>query len=204
MTRWLPGPLIRGSLSCDPGQSQQRCLRCHWFICLSWLWMGCQAGSFYTQVEPHHRKLLKGNSSKSKGSILLILGRSPIGKQLIRKSGHISPLRKLNVSVYAIKGLPQWLSNTESASNAGDAGWIPGPGRSPGGRHGRPLQYPCLENSTDRGTWWATVHWVARTQTQLKLLIMHTRMLWKSTKWKFTLMKTVELENEFFYYLMIR
>ena len=43
-------------------------------------------------------------------------------------------------------------------ANAGDADSIPGSGRSPGGGHGNPLQYPCLENPMDRGAWWATVH----------------------------------------------
>ena len=37
-------------------------------------------------------------------------------------------------------------------------GSIPGLGRSPGGGHGNPLQYSCLENPMDRGAWWATVH----------------------------------------------
>ena len=41
-------------------------------------------------------------------------------------------------------------------------GWIPGLGRSPGGGHGNPLQYSCLENLMDRGIWWATVHGVAK------------------------------------------
>jgi len=40
--------------------------------------------------------------------------------------------------------------------NAGDTGLIPGLGRSPGGGNGNPLQYTCLENSMDRGAWWAT------------------------------------------------
>ena len=40
-------------------------------------------------------------------------------------------------------------------ANAGDLGLIPGPGGSPEGGHGYPLQYSCLENSTDRGAWWA-------------------------------------------------
>ena len=50
----------------------------------------------------------------------------------------------------------------ESASNAGDPGSIPGSRRSPGGGHGNPLQYSCLENPEDRGAWWATVHGVAK------------------------------------------
>ena len=43
-------------------------------------------------------------------------------------------------------------------ANAGDAGSVSGSGRSPGGGNGTPLQYSCLENAMDRGTWWATVH----------------------------------------------
>ena len=39
-----------------------------------------------------------------------------------------------------------------------DMGLIPGLGRSPGGGHGTPLQYSCLENPMDRGAWRATVH----------------------------------------------
>jgi len=42
---------------------------------------------------------------------------------------------------------------------------IPGPGRSPGEGHSNPLQYSFLENSMDRGAWWATVHGVAKSQT---------------------------------------
>ena len=57
-------------------------------------------------------------------------------------------------------GRPQGLSGKESTCNVGNAGdWgsIPGSGRSPGGGHGNPLQYSCLENPMDRGDWWATV-----------------------------------------------
>ena len=71
---------------------------------------------------------------------------------------------------YAVGGLHRWLSGKESACNAGDAGdvgLIPGLGRSPGGRNHNLLQYSCLENPMDRGAWWATVHWVANTQTRL-------------------------------------
>ena len=54
-----------------------------------------------------------------------------------------------------------------------DVGWIPGLGRSPGGGHGSPLQYSCLENPIDRGAWRAAVHGVRKSQTQLKQLSMH-------------------------------
>ena len=54
-----------------------------------------------------------------------------------------------------------------SACNAGDLGSIPGLGRSPGVGKGNPLQYSCLENPTDGGAWWATVHGVAKSRTRL-------------------------------------
>ena len=70
-------------------------------------------------------------------------------------------------------GFPKWLSDKESAYNAGatgDVGSISGSGRSPGGGHGNPLQYSCLENLMDRGNWWATVLRVTKSWTRLKLL----------------------------------
>ena len=54
-----------------------------------------------------------------------------------------------------------------SACNAGDLGSIPGLGRFPGKGNGNPLQYPCLENPMDRGAWWAIVHGVTNSWTQL-------------------------------------
>ena len=62
-------------------------------------------------------------------------------------------------------GLPWWLSGKESTHNARDLGSIPGWGRSPGEGNGNPLQYSCLENSTDRGVWWAAVHRVTKNWT---------------------------------------
>ena len=55
-----------------------------------------------------------------------------------------------------------------------DVGSITGLERFPGGGHGNPLQYSCLENPMDRGAWQAIVHGVANSQTQLKQLSMHT------------------------------
>ena len=60
-----------------------------------------------------------------------------------------------------VKNLPA------SAGNARDVGSIAGSGRSPGVENGNLLQYSCLENSMDRGAWWATVQEVAKSQTQL-------------------------------------
>ena len=54
-----------------------------------------------------------------------------------------------------------------SDCNAADPGSIPGLGRSPGEGNGNPLQYSCLENPMDRGTWWATVHGVTKESQDL-------------------------------------
>ena len=54
-----------------------------------------------------------------------------------------------------------------SSCNAGDLCSIPGSGRSPGEGNGNPLQFSCLENPMDGGVWWATVHGVTKSQTQL-------------------------------------
>ena len=67
--------------------------------------------------------------------------------------------------------LSRWLrvkNLSASARDAGDKGYIPGSGRSPGERNGNPLQYLCLENSMDSRVWQATVHGVAKSRTQLR------------------------------------
>ena len=63
--------------------------------------------------------------------------------------------------------IPGGSDSKESACNAGDLGSIPGLGRSPGGGHGKPLQYSYLENPMDRGAWPAKVHGIAKNQTRL-------------------------------------
>ena len=64
-------------------------------------------------------------------------------------------------------GFPGGSDLKASAYNAGDLGSIPGSGRSPGEGNGNPLQYSCLENPMDGGAWWATVHRVTKSRTQL-------------------------------------
>ena len=60
-------------------------------------------------------------------------------------------------------GFPSGTLVKNPPANAGDTGLIPGLGRSPGGGHGNPFQYSCLENTRmDRGAWWATVRGVAQ------------------------------------------
>ena len=71
---------------------------------------------------------------------------------------HFCPLFRWRLGVSLVGS-----DSTESAHNAGDLGSIFGLGRSPGEGNGNPLQHSCLENSID-GTWWATVHRVAKSQ----------------------------------------
>ena len=65
--------------------------------------------------------------------------------------------------VLVVKKLPA------NAEDTGDAGSIPGSGRSPREGQGNPLQYSCLENPMDRGDWQATVLKVTKNQTQLSM-----------------------------------
>ena len=83
---------------------------------------------------------------------------------------------KNNMNICTCVGLPRCLSGKEFTCNAGDIGLILASGKFPGGGHGYSLQYSCLDNSIDRGAWQATVHRVAKSQTQLKRLSTHARM----------------------------
>ena len=71
------------------------------------------------------------------------------GKGLILLPG--SKLKGTSLVALVVKNLP---ANTGDIRNVGS---IPGSGRFPGGGQGNPLQYSCLENTKDRGAWWATV-----------------------------------------------
>ena len=86
--------------------------------------------------------------------------------------------------MYCSLGFPDGSDGKESACNAGDWGSIPGLGRTPSEGNGYPLQYSCLENSMDRGCWWATVdglqrvghnwHFVIHCPFSLEYLILAT------------------------------
>ena len=76
------------------------------------------------------------------------------GRMRFWKQQTWSPVCRLPVG----QSFPGGSDSKESACNAGDPGLIPGLGRSPGEGNGDSLQYSSLENSMDRGAWWATVH----------------------------------------------
>ena len=77
---------------------------------------------------------------------------------------HPSVYERVSQVALAVKNLPAKAGDTR------DVGSIPGLRRSPGGGNGNPLQYACLENLMDGGPWWATVHGVTKSWTQLKQL----------------------------------
>ena len=62
---------------------------------------------------------------------------------------------------------PDGSNSKEFACHAGDPGSVPGLGKPPGEGNGNPLQYSCLENSTDRGACWALVHGMTKSRTRL-------------------------------------
>ena len=79
-------------------------------------------------------------------------------------------LRKALVflSILYFSGFPGGSDSKESTCKAGDR-VLSESGRSPGGEHGNPLQYSCLESLMDRGAWWATVHGIVEADTTEQL-----------------------------------
>ena len=76
-----------------------------------------------------------------------------------------NPKVNYNNTVTLSEGFPGGSDCKVSAQIAGDQGSIFGLGKSPGEGNGNRLQYSCLENSMNEGSWWATVHGVTKSQT---------------------------------------
>ena len=72
-----------------------------------------------------------------------------------------------NLNLLAFPGGAAVKNALANAGNARDVGSVPGLERFPGRQNGNPLQCACLGNPMDRGAWWATVHGIAKSQTQL-------------------------------------
>ena len=80
-------------------------------------------------------------------------------------------------------GFPGGSNSKESACDAGDPGLIPGLGISPGEGNIKSLQYSCLENSMDRGTWQTTVHGVTKSDTTVRLTEVEVQIAREREKW---------------------
>ena len=109
------------------------------------------------------------------GESMSLPGESSNLAAVLRISRHIKSRLTSNV---LLGDFPGGSDGEESTCNAGDLGSISGSGRSPGKENRYPLQYSCLENSTDRGAWWATVHEVAKSRTQLSNLAWMLVLFW--------------------------
>ena len=94
---------------------------------------------------------------------------------------------------------PGGSDSKESPCNAGDLGSIPGWGRSPGKGNGYPLQYSCLENPMDKGAWWATACEVAKSQTWLSVLTLHTQYHITCKLWLFYFFSNLDSFYFFFF-----
>ena len=77
------------------------------------------------------------------------------------------PWRRDRLPTSIFLSFPGGSVSKESPCNTGDLGFLPWLGRSPRGGQGNPLQYSCLENPMDTGTWLSAVQGVARGQTRL-------------------------------------
>ena len=116
----------------------------------TWVWVSC--GSWWWTGRPG---VLQSNGSQRVGHNWV----TELNLQHFAQASQVA---------LAVKSPPA------SAGDVTDLDSIPRSWRSPGGGHGNPLQYSCLENPLDRGAWQAAVHWVAKSQTQLKWLSTHT------------------------------
>ena len=110
----------------------------------------------------HHDSLLSGSLSLSLA--LLAAKISPAQAVSVPPQPTVAKRSFLPGAVLRLKGFPGGSDGKKSACNAGDPGSIPGLGRFPGEGNDNPLQYSYLENSMNRGAWWASVHGVAKSQ----------------------------------------
>ena len=90
------------------------------------------------------------------------------GTKILHATQNSQKIEKEKEILLRNRGASQAALVVNIPAHAGDVSLIPGSGRSPGGGHGNPLHYSCLENPMDRGAWWATVHGASKSQAQLK------------------------------------
>ena len=111
-------------------------------------------------------------SPKSVPFTVRLLDRILDGRALISKQEDVQHLHHMKQR-RDVPEASQVVLRKNLPANAGDCSWIPGSGRSPGGRNGNPLQCSCLRNPMDRGAQWSTFHRVSKSQTQLSTHAWH-------------------------------
>ena len=146
-------------------------------------WSGCK-GEARRLLLPDCQALSTGSQELGRGSCLHLLADVLVhshehdrswgsGRQVYFKEPQMEhtfrkqPRHHRHLGLGPSLSFPSGSDGKESACNTGDPGSIPGLGRSPGEGNGNPLQYACLENPMDRRAWRATVHGVAKSQTQV-------------------------------------
>ena len=129
-------------------------------------------------LDQNKYKLLNGSLRKIKCPVLLL------GKDECLLSRHLIQTSSWKGAFSRLQGklMSTLLKLVCNAKEAGDAGLIPGVGRSPGGGHGNPLQYSCLENPMDKA-WWATVHRVPKSWTRFRDWAHMENNIFRSGNW---------------------
>ena len=110
----------------------------------------------------------------SRGKFPFVLHPASLNVNILHNHGTIIKTQTLALVQYyqglVAKSRPAKAGDVRN-TRVGSLGWED----PPGGGHGNPLQYSCLENPMDRGAWRATVHRATKRRTQLKQLSMHTQ-----------------------------
>ena len=139
----------------------------------------------------HHQGRCISDAEYSKNFLLYLLRDLYRAILEFAKCNSVHKTEWLGICYLDLVGFPGDPAGKESACHAGEAGLIPGSGRSPGEGNGNPLQYSCLENSMDRGAWQATVHGITMRQDWTSKNIHTYRRTWHMIKTKWTV--TAEL-----------
>ena len=127
-------------------------------------WASCAAGTASVVSMEHYQLQIQSQRTQAIGLDLFLPNCVNLGKYLISLNLRflLNFRTDLRIQINLIWGFPGGSVVKNLPANAGDVDVIPGSGRSPGEGNGNPLQYSCLENSTDGGAWRATVHGVVR------------------------------------------
>ena len=88
-------------------------------------------------------------------------------EQLPQDPGLHLPINKDDSKIHSSKHYDLLVKNPANAGDVREVGWIPGLGSSPGGGHGNPLQYSCLENLMDKDAWRGIDHGATKSQTRV-------------------------------------
>ena len=130
-----------------------------------WTWVWVNSGNWWWRGKPGVLQSMGSQRVGHDWAIELNWQVSSIQEE--RESFECGDLHNITGSTLGVGGVPGGSVVKNLPANAGDTGSIAGSGRSPGEGNGNALQYSCLGNPMDRGAWWATVHGVRESRSQL-------------------------------------